>query len=73
MDQENYANIIALDTEEQYHDKVKYFTSYCTQPEHQIPSVPDPYYGANDGFELVANMLEDGCTELLRQIQTEIF
>jgi protein-tyrosine phosphatase len=30
--------------------------------------VPDPYYEGADGFELVLDMLEDGCSELLRQL-----
>jgi len=27
--------------------------------------VPDPYYGGSDGFELVLDLLEDACEELL--------
>ena len=30
--------------------------------------VPDPYYGGNDGFELVIDLLENSLTELARQI-----
>ena len=71
MDTENYKNITALDPEGEFRDKVKTFTSYCQKREHQIPSVPDPYYGENDGFELVADMLEDGCAEIIRLMLTE--
>lgn len=27
--------------------------------------VPDPYYGGSDGFELVLDLLEDGCQQFL--------
>lgn len=31
--------------------------------------VPDPYYTGEDGFELVLDMLEESCQELLNQIK----
>ncbi|MEM1409745.1 MAG: low molecular weight phosphotyrosine protein phosphatase, partial [Pseudomonadota bacterium] len=31
--------------------------------------VPDPYYGGNDGFEKVLNLLEDGIDQLIRELQ----
>jgi len=71
MDTENYANIIALDPQGAFHDKVTCFTSYCTKPEYQTPSVPDPYYGENDGFELVADMLEDGCAQIIQSLSSD--
>ena len=72
MDTENFANIQRLDPGNQYSEKIKAFTSFCTNPAHQIPNVPDPYYGENDGFELVADMLEDGCAEILKNIKRTI-
>lgn len=33
--------------------------------------VPDPYYGGNDGFELVLDMLEAGCPAILEEIKTK--
>ena len=32
-------------------------------------SVPDPYYGGDAGFELVLDLLEDGCAELVKLIE----
>ena len=32
-------------------------------------SVPDPYYGGADGFELVLDLLEDACEGLLEHLQ----
>lgn len=65
MDDDNYAGVTFEDKKDEYSDKVKKFTSFCT--EHQHSQVPDPYYGGQDGFELVADMLEDGCREIIRQ------
>ncbi len=31
--------------------------------------VPDPYYGGDEGFELVLDLLEDSCKGLLEQLQ----
>ena len=34
--------------------------------------VPDPYYGGAEGFELVADLIEDGCQGLLTHIETQL-
>ena len=69
MDDDNYRNVTKLDPESKFQEKVKRFSSYCQHPNHQIAEVPDPYYGENEGFEFVADMLEDGCKALLLSIQ----
>ena len=63
MDDENYANVLKIDPQSQFRDKIKKFTSFCTK--HSELEVPDPYYGGQDGFELVADMLEDGCKNII--------
>ena len=68
MDDDNYRNVTKLDPEGTFRDKVKPFSSYCQQPEHQIKEVPDPYYDGQEGFKFVADMLEDGCEALLKSI-----
>ena len=35
-------------------------------PHHDY--VPDPYYEGSEGFELVLDLLEDSCDNLLNQI-----
>ncbi len=72
MDHDNYRNVTALDPDGTFRDKVKPFSSYCQESEHQIDEVPDPYHGGTSEFEFVADMLEDGCQELLRQVRSEI-
>ena len=66
MDDENYQRVVAIEPSGNYRSKVRKFTNFCTQPENQIGEVPDPYYGGTEGFEQVADMLEDGCAEILR-------
>lgn len=63
MDESNLADAQALDPNEQYRDKIKLFGAYCT--EHEITDVPDPYYGGDDGFDNVMDIIEDGCRKLL--------
>jgi protein-tyrosine phosphatase len=65
MDAENYAGVTSLASTTQHTEKVLMFTNFCEHPDHQVTEVPDPYYGEDDGFELVADMLEDGCRQLL--------
>ncbi len=67
MDHENHANIIKLAKNDQDRAKVRKFTDFCTKHDHS--EVPDPYYGGNTGFELVADLIEDGSEGLLAHIR----
>ncbi|MEO1856453.1 MAG: low molecular weight protein-tyrosine-phosphatase [Rubritalea sp.] len=68
MDDENYANVKKLDPNGTFAEKIQKFTSYCQH--HSETEVPDPYYGGQDGFELVADLLEDGCSRLIEKYST---
>lgn len=37
-------------------------------PGHEGRDVPDPYYGGDDGFEAVLDLVEEGSTALLRNL-----
>ncbi|WP_321516218.1 low molecular weight protein-tyrosine-phosphatase [Marinifilum fragile] len=67
MDAQNVSDLqdVARDSEDLR--KIKSMTDYCTRYKH-YNSVPDPYYGGADGFELVLDILEDACDGLLKQI-----
>ncbi|MEX0329874.1 MAG: low molecular weight protein-tyrosine-phosphatase [Puniceicoccaceae bacterium] len=39
--------------------------------EHDLREVPDPYYGGQQGFELVLDLLEDACAGLLDDLAKE--
>jgi len=66
MDRDNYRNILALDLEGKYKDKIKLMMDFAI--EHTDKDVPDPYYGGEQGFEYVLDLLEDACIGLLKHI-----
>lgn len=68
MDRDNLAGARSLDRKGQYRDKIQLFGDYCT--EHAATEVPDPYYGGEGGFERVMDMIEDGCRNLLNQLNS---
>ena len=67
MDEDNRRDILRLARHEDDRAKVKPFMSFCEN--FSNPDVPDPYYGGQDGFELVADIMEDGCTGILTFIR----
>lgn len=67
MDRENLADLERLADGPEDLAKIRLFCDFCTEHPHQ--EVPDPYYGGEAGFELVLDLLEDGCVEILRQFR----
>ena len=67
MDAENYAGLQAM--AEQPNTHIRMFSDYLddTWPN----DVPDPYYGEDDGFDEVLNMLEEGCPLILQTLMGE--
>jgi protein-tyrosine phosphatase len=55
MDSDNYHNLLKA-SPSQYHDKIKLFLDFA--PEHDERDVPDPYYGGQNGFEHVFDLVE---------------
>ncbi|WP_427159754.1 low molecular weight protein-tyrosine-phosphatase [Aliinostoc sp. HNIBRCY26] len=66
MDQDNYQDILSLDSTGQYHHKVHLMCEFCSQ--HTLKEVPDPYYGGTEGFNQVIDLLLDACDGLLQHI-----
>jgi protein-tyrosine phosphatase len=66
MDSENYANIITQANSETEINKVKLILNEL-QP-NANKSVPDPYYGGDDGFENVYNMLDEACSVIATKL-----
>lgn len=66
MDEDNYANLIYLDSASKYHDKIKLMCEFCRH--HSLKEVPDPYYGGPEGFNQVIDLLLDACEGLLEYI-----
>ncbi len=69
MDNANYADVLALDTDGVFSNKVSKMVSYCTK--YSDAEVPDPYYGGPEGFEHVLDLLEDACEGLLEKIKKD--
>ena len=74
MDEENYHDVLqrmphATDgrQRELYINKVLRMKDYFTR-HRGWSSVPDPYYGGAEGFELALDLIEDGCEGLLNRI-----
>ena len=66
MDTSNYANIIALARNESDKEKVDLILNEIDPKSFQ--SVPDPYYGGENGFQDVYNMLDKACDRIVEQI-----
>jgi len=65
MDESNLANLRAVCPPE-HRDKIERLTAYARH--HDVTEVPDPYYGEDDGFEYVLDLLEDACEGLLDHV-----
>lgn len=63
MDDDNYADLLTLSKSGVHRAEIRKFVEFCTR--HTERAVPDPYYGGPEGFERVADILEDGCAGLL--------
>lgn len=66
MDRQNYRDIVALDPQGKYTDKVKLMCEFCRH--HDDEEVPDPYYGGAEGFNYVIELLIDACEGLLDSV-----
>lgn len=63
MDRSVHAEIAALAQNDDERNKVKLFLEFAGI--NDITEVPDPYYGGQEGFEMVYNMLDEGCNRIL--------
>jgi len=67
MDTNNYAHLISLADNKTERNKVRLILNEVN-PE-KFESVPDPYYGGDDGFQNIYNMLDDACNKIISQIE----
>jgi protein-tyrosine phosphatase len=67
MDESNLSNLRSLDPNGRYAEKIRLFGDYC-KSDSGI-EIPDPYYGGQSGFDTVIDLLEDGCENLINQLQ----
>lgn len=69
MDRENFDTLVAMARSDEERKKVCMMTDFTSSHPGQA-TVPDPYYGGDRGFELVIELLEDGCAGLLKRMTT---
>ncbi|CAL2083531.1 low molecular weight protein-tyrosine-phosphatase [Tenacibaculum sp. 190524A05c] len=67
MDQSNFNNILDLARNGEDESKVKMILNESNP--NQNLNVPDPYYGGDQGFENVYNMLDEACDVIASKIQ----
>jgi protein-tyrosine phosphatase len=68
MDWDNLALVENICPPEHRH-KVRRMTEFCLTMDS--PVVPDPYYGAAEGFDHVLDLVEDACDGLLDHLTTK--
>ena len=68
MDSENFNNIISLARNSQDRAKVKLILTALN--DSSIVDVPDPYYGGEQGFENVYQLLDEACTSIVNKLTT---
>ncbi len=66
MDDENYHNITALAKTQSDHAKVKLLMNEALPGENL--SVPDPYFGGEDGFKNVYRMIDHACSKIAEKL-----
>ncbi len=68
MDENNISHLRQLAPSPEEEKKIQQMVKYCRKgsPDH----VPDPYYGGNEGFERVIDILEDACQGLLDKLKS---
>ena len=66
MDNTNYDTLIALAKSDLHKNKVQLILNELF-PDENV-DVPDPYYGLQNGFDLVYDMLEESCSILAKKL-----
>ena len=66
MDTNNYSKIISIARNQSDRDKVDVILNELTPKSYD--SVPDPYYGAGDGFQIVYDMIDNACDAIVGKL-----
>ncbi|WP_394225677.1 low molecular weight protein-tyrosine-phosphatase [Pseudoalteromonas spongiae] len=64
-DKQNLADLQAI-CPKQYQHKLKLFLSYG---DNEVDEIPDPYYGGDQGFERVLDLIENASIAFLQQLK----
>ena len=69
MDDSNIRDLKRIAAPMGHQAKVHRMTQWCRK--YPSPDVPDPYYGGDQGFEHVLDLLEDACQGLFEEMTSE--
>ena len=69
MDSANYNNILKLAGTDEDREKVKLILNESSPGQNK--AVPDPYYGGDQGFENVFNLLDEACELVKNKLEKE--
>jgi len=67
MDTNNYTHLISLASTETERNKIRMILNEINPKAYQ--SVPDPYYGGENGFQDIYNMLDKACDKIIQNIE----
>ncbi len=72
LDRSNAANLRRIAPDPEAAAKVRLLRSFDPDGSPDEPDVPDPYFGGEDGFPLVLDLVEAACRGLLEQVRSEL-
>ena len=67
MDTNNLAHLISLTETENERNKIRLILNEINP--NTFKSVPDPYYGGENGFQNVYNMLNEACDKIIQNLE----
>lgn len=69
MDDSNYENLHRLAPSRKEAERIERMVCYTREAFPDYHYVPDPYYEGREGFELVLDLLSEGVTKLLDELE----
>lgn len=69
MDKSNFDDVIAMAESEDERSKVIMILNEKEADSNR--EVPDPYYGGNNGFQHVFELLDDACEQIVKRLNNE--
>jgi len=71
MDRSNYENVMELAPDEAAKQKIHLILEELKKT--SLSEVPDPYYGGEEGFDYIFNLLDNACTVIAEKIQQNAY
>lgn len=68
MDQSNYRDVMSLARSEEHRNKVELFLNISSPGKNK--AVPDPWYGGDEGFQRVFDLVNETCAILVTELKT---